>query len=174
VRDTIIREEFDGDLYRGMLVKWSDTLKSYFDEVWRKLPPDDQLLLGDRITLITDDTDFVDTYFQTDERLVWGKAISVPSPKGFVCIIYYNWSKEELENLIVEFIKGSIAHELAHVYLGHVYMTPPESTKEYEKYELEADSQVKKWGFMPPFIEQRKRALERKYKASDNRNGINE
>lgn len=120
----------------------SKRLARVFSGVWESLPKKDQVLLSSKILLVVDDPFFI----PKGHRPKWGAAIGIKFKKSIV-IVYL--SPRKLARQPEDFIRYVIAHELAHVRKGHIEQLFLPTFNE-AACELEADQQVKKWGFPIP------------------------
>jgi len=124
----------------------SKRLAQLFAEVWEHLPEADQALLSKRTRLIVDNPDCL----PKGQISVWGAAFSVQVRKS-ILIVYL--SPRKLPCQSNQFVRYVIAHELAHIFCGHLdqlFFSPlTDSTLEayQEKFESETDEQVRRWGF---------------------------
>lgn len=136
----------------------SKRLRDLFAEVIEKLPDKDRAAINERLMLVIDNSVFL----PASKRPVLGAAVGV-AVKKCVCLVYL--SPRRLQKRSDSFVRYVIAHELAHVFLGHVermvLSTLSEDSEEAEAlYESEAQAQAERWGFpknIPPLHVRAKR-----------------
>ena len=124
----------------------SKRLAQLFGEVWERLPEADRALLTERTRLVVDNPDFL----PAGQIPVWGAAIGIKFRKS-IAIVYL--SPRKLPRQTDDFVRYVMAHELAHIFGGHteqLFLSPlNDSTdqKSQERFESEANEQVRVWGF---------------------------
>jgi len=127
----------------------SKRLAQLFAEVWERLPATDQTLLSHRTKLVLDNPSVFPSGYLS-HRSVWGVAIGIGVKKS-IALVYL--SPRKLPRQSNDFVKYVIAHELAHIFCGHIehlfFSALSDSTGEEdeERFEVEADQQVSAWGF---------------------------
>ena len=79
---------------------------------------------------------------------------------GFIILdlIFFNFSEMEKDGLTDDRIKDTIAHEIAHVYLGHHRANNDKKTSEKE---IEADDKIVEWGFNRGYTDEQIKQLEK-------------
>lgn len=124
----------------------SKRLAQLFGEVWERLPEEDRALLSEWTRLVVDNPNFL----PKGQIPVWGAAIGIKFRKS-IAIVYL--SPRKLPRQTDDFVRYVMAHELAHIFGGHteqLLLSPlNDSTdeKSQERFELEANKQVRVWGF---------------------------
>lgn len=126
----------------------SKRLRDLFAEVLEKLPDKDRAAISERLMLVIDNSVFL----PASKRPVLGAAVGV-AVKKCVCLVYL--SPRKLQTHSDSFVRYVIAHELAHIFLGHVekFVLSPlaeDSDEDEALYESEAKAQAKRWGYPLP------------------------
>jgi hypothetical protein len=138
----------------------SKRLRELFSDVWSKLPVADQALLSKRLLLVIDNSGLL----PRSHPPVLGAAVGI-GLKKFAAFVYL--SPRRLQSYPDSFVRYVIAHELAHIFLGHieksVLSTLAEDSDEDEAlYESEAKAQARRWGYPLPKQIRQNRMVTRK------------
>ena len=124
----------------------SKRLAQLFAEVWERLPEKDRALLSNRVRLVLDNSNFL----PKGQRPVWGAAMGIAVRKS-ISIVYL--SPRKLPRQSDGFVRYVIAHELGHIFCGHLdqLLFSPLNDAIYdesqERFEKEANMQVHLWDF---------------------------
>jgi len=127
----------------------SKRLAQLFAEVWEHLPAADQALLSHRTKLVLDNPGVFPPGY-VNRRSVWGMAIAIGVKKS-IALIYL--SPRKLPRQPDSFVRYVIAHELAHIFCGHIEhlffsaLSDSNGDEDEGRFEVEANEQVKRWGF---------------------------
>jgi hypothetical protein len=115
-------------------------VRRLFDEVWAALPSKARARIMRRLAVVSDRTRWVDPRQRSPH--MGGCAIPAPAPGNPNRFIVYLASRR-LDAYGDGFVKGVIAHELAHVYLSGIRFFEAE----VEAVEMYTEMQVADWGF---------------------------
>jgi len=123
----------------------SKRLRDLFAGVLEKLPDEDRAAINERLMLVIDNSVFL----PANSPPVLGAAVGV-GVKHTVSLIYL--SPRRLQKRSDSFVRYVIAHELAHIFLGHVERMAlstlaADSDEDEALYESEAKAQATRWGF---------------------------
>ncbi len=132
-------ENREGDIYNllGRILWNSGEWDCQLERVLSKLPTDVLSELENRITVIFAPGQYFD-----------GRPSRMPPVReGF-----WLYLSSQLFGKNTDYIEGTIAHELAHIFLGHEELPLPagQGPAEGQKGEIEADRLATAWGFKPP------------------------
>jgi len=116
---------------------YTPELKAGFDQVWSGLPRQVRTELEAKLHFV-----FEADHLVHNRKRTWAQARKV---SGGLWEIYLNRSAFD-GAYNAEFVRGLIAHELAHVYLDH-------ASWDYLEHEREANKQARAWGFPHPVHE---------------------
>lgn len=126
-----------------MIIKLrSKRLAALFSEVWNKLPKRDRDSIAGQTLLISDNPLFL----PQSQKATLGAVICVKFRKS-IAIVYL--APRRLARQADSFIKYQIAHELAHIRMGHteeLFRASVDQAAE-ARFEREADQRAKRWGF---------------------------
>ena len=122
----------------------SKRLARLFAEVWERLPEADQALLSHKTKLVVDNPIFLPKENLRHIR-VWATVIVIGVRKS-IAILYLN--PQKLPRQSDDFIKYVIAHELGHVFCGHIdeLFSSASDDLTREAFESEADERASTWG----------------------------
>lgn len=116
----------------------SKRLAQLFAEVWQHLPEADRTLLASRTRLVVDNPNFLPKSY----RPIWGAALAI-GVKKFIVIVYL--SPRKLPRQPDDFVRYVIAHELGHIFCGHMDQLLNDDRQ--EGFVAAANEQVNRWGF---------------------------